>query len=117
MSRPAEVTSLDALRDWKAALANCHAEGREALVCVELAVRRAFDWLDERRHFWHHELRKREEEVTRAKSELWRRKNLPIIGHPDYTDQEKALRRAQARLEEAEDKLEKNRRWGIALRR
>lgn len=117
MSTSAEVASLDAVRDWKAALGAFRGTAQEALVGVELAVRRACDWLDERRHFWQHELRRREEAVTVAKSELWRRKNMPIVAHPDCTEQEKALRRALHRLEEAHEKLEKNRQWGIALRR
>ena len=117
MSTSAEVASLDALRDWKAALGAFRGSAQEALVGVELAVRRAFDWLDERRDFWQQELRRREEAVTVAKSELWRKKNLPIIAHPDTTEQEKALRRALARLEEAQEKLEKHRQWAIALRR
>jgi hypothetical protein len=117
MSQPAEVASLDAVRDWKTAIVSFRAMAQDALVAVELAIRRAFDWLDEQRNRWQQEIRIREEELTRAKSELWRKKNMPIIGHPDCVAEEKAVRRALARLEEAEQKLEKTRQWGIALRR
>ena len=53
-----------------------------------------------------------------AKAELTRRKMLPIIGkNPDTTEQEKALKRAQARLAEAEEKLAICRQWLPRLRR
>lgn len=117
MNQPAEVVSLDAVRDWKTALVSFRASAQDALLAVELAIRRAFDWLAEQRNRWQQEIRIREEELTRAKSELWRKKNMPIIGHPDTVAEEKAVRRAVARLEEAEQKLEKNRQWAIALAR
>jgi hypothetical protein len=117
MSQPAEVASLDAVRDWKTALVSFRTSAQDALVAVELAIRRAFDWLDNQRSRWRQEIRIREEDLTRAKSELWRKKNMPIIGQPDTVAEEKAVRRATARLEEAEHKLEKTRQWSITLRR
>jgi hypothetical protein len=118
MSEPADVRSIEAVRDWKAAMQSFQVSAREALLAIELAIRRAFDWLEEQRHFWQQEIRRREEAVTQAKAELTRRKMLPIIGkHPDCTEQEKALRKAQQRLAEAEDKLEQCRRWATPLRR
>ena len=117
MSQSARVTSIDALQDWKNALAVFQDHAKEAVVTLELEVRRMFDWLDDQRRFWQAEIRRREDEVVQAKSELWRRKNMPIIEHPDCVEQEKALRRAQARLDEAHHKLEKTRRWAPALKR
>ncbi len=117
MSQPAEVASLDAVRDWKTALVSFRDSAQDALLAIELAIRRAFDWLAEQRNRWQMEIRKREEELTRAKSELWRKKNMPIIGTPDSVAEEKAVRRATARLEEAEEKLKKTREWSIALGR
>jgi len=113
----ARVTSIDALADWKSALATFQDHAKDAVVAIDLEVRRKFDWLDDQRKFWQAEIRRREDELAQAKSELWRRKNMPIIEHPDCVEQEKALRRAQARLDEAHDKLEKTRRWLPALRR
>lgn len=117
MSQSARVTSIDALADWKSALAVFGDHAREAVVTIELEVRRMFDWLDDQRKFWQAEIRRREDEVAQAKSELWRRKNMPIIEHPDCVEQEKTFRRAQLRLDEAHDKLEKTRRWLPALKR
>jgi hypothetical protein len=117
MSQPAEVASLDAVRDWKTSLVSFRDGAQDALLGVELVIRRAFDWLTEQRHRWQNEIRVCEEALTRAKSELWRKKNMPIIGQPDCVVEEKAVRRAVARLEEAEQKLEKTRQWNIMLSR
>jgi len=114
----AHVVSIEALAAWKDSLGLFADEGRDALVAVEMEIRRAVDWLEEKTRLWHAEVRKSEDLVVQAKAELTRRKMLPIVGkHPDCTEQEKALRRAQARLEAAELKLETCRRWAPRLRK
>ena len=55
MQPPAHVTSLDLLRDFRAALATFRADAQDALTAVELDIRKATDWLAERRQFWQHE--------------------------------------------------------------
>src|SRR5205085_11470279 len=74
MQTPARVTSLDLLRDFRAALAGFRVEGQDALTAVELELRRASDWLAERRQFWQRQVRALQDEVTKAKSELSRRR-------------------------------------------
>jgi hypothetical protein len=118
MRPPARVTSLDLIRDFRAALALFKADGQDALTAVALDVRRAFDWLTERRQFWVRAVRECQDEVTHAKADLARKQVLhPGDRQPDCTQEIKALRKAQARLEHAEDKVEKCRRWEPALRR
>jgi multidrug resistance efflux pump len=113
----AHVASIEGLASWKDALGVFAAEGRDALVAVELEIRRTMDWLDSQLKLWQVEIRKAEELVHQARTELNRRKMLPIMGRPpDCTEQEKALRRAQARLAHAEEKLETCRRWVPRLR-
>lgn len=114
----AHVTSIEALAAWKDSLCVFAAEGRDALTAVEMEIRRAVDWVEDQIKLWHAEVRKSEEAVVQAKAELTRRKMLPIVGkHPDCTEQEKALRKAQARLAHAEEKLETCRRWLPRLRK
>jgi multidrug resistance efflux pump len=113
----AHVASIEGLSNWKDALGLFAAEGRDALVAVELEVQRGVDWLENQLKLWHAEIRKSEELLTQAKAELNRRKNLPIMGKaPDCTEQEKAVRRAQARLAHAEEKQQTCRRWLPRLR-
>jgi hypothetical protein len=112
MSHSARVASIDSLADFRAKLCEFGKDGKDTLCSVDLAIRRAFDWLEERVKYWKFEIKKRQEEVVRAKIELTARKNMCKEGRgPGTTDQEKALRRAQARLQEAEDKLASCKRW------
>ena len=118
MLTPARVTSLDMLRDFRAALAGFRIEGQDALTAVELDLRRAGDWLAERRQFWQRQVRALQDELTQAKAELSRRQMvLPGERPPDCTQQIKALRKAQQMLEHAEGQVERCRRWEPALRR
>ena len=108
----ADVRSIDAVRDWHAALANYADSLSEALAGVEMEIRRAFDWLDEQQALWKQAARDCEEEVVQAKAELSQRKFKTWDGRePDCTVQERALRRAKARLEHAEDQVERVRQW------
>ena len=108
----ADVRSIDAVRDWHAALANYADSLAEALAGVELELRRGDEWLDEQQALWKQAVRDCEEEVVRAKAELSQRKFKTWDGRdPDCTVQERALRRAKARLEHAEEQVEKVRQW------
>jgi hypothetical protein len=118
MSPSARVTEIDALRAWKAALCVFTDAAEEALVAADMDIRRAADWLEDRRKFWEDELRRREDGVVHAKAELTRKKMMPVLGKsPDTTDEEKRLRKAVARLEEAEMKVKKTRKWAPIYQR
>ena len=112
MADAADVRSIDAVREWHAALAEYGDGLSEALAGVELEIRRAYDWLEEQLNRWQRSIRDRQEEVTRAKAELSQRKFKGWDGRdPDCTVQEKALRLAKARLEHAEEQVAKCRSW------
>ncbi len=118
MHPPARVTSLDLLRDFHAALATFKADGQDALTAVAIDIRRAFDWLAERKQFWTRAVRDCQDEVTEAKAALFRKQVLhPGDRQPDCTQEIKALKKAQARLAHAEEQVERCRRWEPALRR
>jgi hypothetical protein len=108
----ADVRSIEAVRDWHAALTNYADSLAESLAGIELEIRRAYDWLDEQLASWRRAVRDCEEEVVRAKAELSQRKFKTWDDRePDCTVQEKALRLARARLQHAEDQVEKVRHW------
>ena len=109
---PADVRSIDALRDWHASLSVYGAGLSDALAGVELEIRRAFDWLGEQLSRWQHAVRECEEEVVQAKAELSARKFPDWSGRePDCTVQEKALRKAKAKKEHAEEQVVLVRKW------
>jgi hypothetical protein len=112
MADGADVRSIDAVRDWHAALTAYGANLSEALAGVELEIRRSYDWLHDQLAAWRRVVRDCEEEVVRAKAELAARKFPDWSGRePDTTVQEKALRAAKARLEHAEGQVERVRSW------
>jgi hypothetical protein len=118
MNAGAGVTSLAALHDWYAALAEFRTEAQDALTALSLSLQRAEAWLNEQQQFWQRQIRACEEEVTQAQTELRTRQIPNSFGDTvDCTVQEKNLRRAKARLQEAEDRLAAVRRWMLRLPR
>jgi hypothetical protein len=118
MADAAEVRSIDAVREWHAALATYGESLSEALAGVELEIRRAYDWINEQGALWKRAVRDCEEDVVRAKAELAQRKFPTWDGRePDCTVQERNLRLAKARLEHAEDQVVKCREWAARLPR
>jgi hypothetical protein len=92
---------------------------REALCAIDMECRRVLDWLaHDQPRFWRDAARNAQEELTHAKSELFRRRLAGINGEmPDLTEYKLAVRHAQRRLEEAEDRFEKCRRWSQLVQR
>lgn len=118
MSESARVTAIGALAEFKAAFAAFKDDGMDALLAADMEARRATEWLDQQTKQWKREVRDCEDDLAAAKNELARKKMIHYFDKPpDTTEEEKAVRRAQRRLEEAEDKVEACRRWGPALQR
>jgi hypothetical protein len=112
MSEAAKVTAIDAIQDFRAALVEFGEDATDALCSAEAEIRRMGDWTEDQLKNWQVEVRAGEEQVFQAKTELTRRKMMQFGDRPvDTTDQELALRRAKARLEHAEDQVEKTREW------
>ncbi len=109
---PAHVTATEALIDFRALLCTFGEQAKDALGMIEHEIRRTLSFLDEQMRMWHGQLRQAEEEIIQARIELNQRRNQRIGDRkPDTTYQEKVLRRAQAKLEYAEQKLTTTRRW------
>lgn len=108
----ADVRSLQALRDWFAALSLFHKEAREALASVGVEVQRAPDWVEQKGREWQAKARRAEESLFRAKMELAQRQHPDFSGRiPDTTVQEKAVRRAEAELEFCQEQIRVCQRW------
>jgi len=87
-------------------------KAKNAIGSNQIEIRRGQDWLESQLQFWKGEIRRAEEAVFVAKNELARRKMMRISDRPpDTTDQEKALRKAKARLEHAEEKRDNTKAW------
>src|SRR5258708_39755380 len=100
MEGSADVHSIEALRDWHAALCVFRAEAMEALASVALEIQRADAWLDDQLRYWQREVRDCEEGVVRAKTELANRRFPDYSGRiPDCSVQEENLWKAESRLD------------------
>jgi hypothetical protein len=113
MSSQASVHSIDALKDLRTALALYGDDTLGALGAVEAEVRRTLRWLqDERPYFWQEQIKRRREQVSLARSDLFRRQ---LQKRPDYTppmsEQKENLRKAEASLQDAEKRLAMVRKW------
>src|SRR5258706_13607436 len=108
----AQVHALQRLAEFKAALQTFAAKAKDAMSGNAMAIRRSSDWLEEQLALWKAEIRKAEEAVILARNELSRKKMMRISDRPpDTTEQEKVLRKAQARLAYAEEKRDNTKRW------
>jgi hypothetical protein len=120
MTIQANITSVQVLDDFKAALVVFVEEAGLALNESESEVRRVLDWLgrDCQAH-WTKVIRKKQEEVAVCKSALFRKQITPSPNdqRASVVDEKKALAKATAELEDAERRLKAAKRWAIEMER
>lgn len=109
----ANVRSVDAIRDFKNALIAFAEEARIALDSTEMDIRQTRNWLErDQMAFWKAQVKRSHEMISEARTELHRRRlsqtNSDAISD---TDQKEALRLAHRRLEAAEEKVERIKKW------
>lgn len=113
MAESAEVLSIEVLRDLRNALLRFGEDAELALQDVDFEIRRTLEWLsNEQRLYWQSEIKRWEKNLSTARTEL-HRKRLANFGdrRPDTTLEERAVRRAEERLETSHKKLERVKRW------
>jgi hypothetical protein len=113
MNGQAEVHSIEALKDFRVALALYEEDTLSAMGAVEAEVRRTVQWLSQDRpYYWQEQIKRRHEQVATAKAEVFRRK---LQKKPDYSpsmsEPMEILRRAEASLQDAEKRLALVRKW------
>jgi len=113
MSTQANVQSIEALRDFRAALVAFADEALGALGAVDMEIRRTQQWLQhDQRMFWQGEIKRRREQVSMARSELARRKLGKMYGHgTSHSEQKEILDRAEGRMKEAEARAAMVKKW------
>lgn len=120
MTRYARVDSFDSIQAFKTALVKFAESSSVALSDAESEVTRTLNWLEnEQTAHWQSQIRKRQQIVERCKEALRQKKLFPdAFGRPQSTfDEEKALRLANARFQEAEQKLAATRKYVGVMRR
>jgi multidrug resistance efflux pump len=108
----AKVHAVDRLADFEAAVRTFADKAKSAMSANQMEIRRTYDWLESQLNVWKAEIRRAEDAVIQAKTELARRRIIKFNDRPpDTTEQEKTLRKAQARLAHAEEKRDNTKRW------
>ena len=119
MSR-AHVDSIDALKTFRVALIKFAEEANVALATAESELQRTIGWLErDQLSFWQMQIRKRQELLGRAQEALRMKKLFPDASgrFPTPIEEEKAVRKWKAALEEAQTKLANCKKYGRLLQR
>jgi hypothetical protein len=113
----ANVTSIDAPRQFRAALVRFIAEVEAALVTLNLEGHRPTEWIEgDRPRYWRQEARKASDAVGEARVALERCQVRISNEDTKYCyDERKALEKAKRRLQAAEEKVQAVRRWRVEL--
>ena len=117
MSSQADVRSIEALKEFRAALALYSEEATGALGAVKMEARRTTQWLlHDRKTYWQDQIKRRRELVAMAQAEVFRRKLAKTADYtPAFSEQKEILRQAEAGLREAEMKVALIKKWEPAL--
>ena len=102
------VQSIEVLTGFRVALCGFADKAASALNDADAAIQRTLNWLQTEQHsYWEGQIRRRTEEVARARQAVLIKKLCRIVdGSPGSAiEEEKALRLAIQRLEEAQQKL------------
>jgi len=112
-----KVQSIESLKLLRAALVRFGETAQTVLSDADGELQRVLNWIEtEAVSRWQTEIHKRQDVLTKAKDALRAKKLFHADGFkPSVVDEEKAVRLATLRLEEAERKLDAVRRYAIVL--
>lgn len=115
MEGTARISSVEALSEFRVALIKFKSEAAAALLGTESELQRTIMWLrHDQSAYWQRQIRHRQELLTRAKSDMFRKQVAQDAEIRVSVDQKKAVEKAKRDLEHAEEKVRTVRRW-IAL--
>jgi hypothetical protein len=120
MSNTARVDSIDTLKIFRVALIKFGEEANVALASAESEMLRMIGWLErDQASFWQFQIRKRQEGLERAQEALRMKKLFPDASgrFPTPVEEEKAVRKWKAALEEAQEKLANCKKYSRVLQR
>jgi hypothetical protein len=109
----ANVRSVDAIKDFKVALVTFSEEARTALSGVDMEIRHVRNWLErDQLAYWKAQIKRCNEMVQQARTDLHRRQISQSNSEAKSdAEQKEALRLAQRKLREAEEMVERIKRW------
>ncbi|HEX8322327.1 MAG TPA: hypothetical protein VF595_00315 [Tepidisphaeraceae bacterium] len=120
MADGAKVQDIDAIRSFRAAMVKFIESSNAALGDAEAEITRRLSWCEgEQSTFWQGQIRKLTDIISQLKEAIRMKKLFKDSSGRTQSafDEEKKLRAAQARMEQAEQKLANCRRWAKQLQR
>ncbi|MAJ46570.1 MAG: hypothetical protein CBC35_04605 [Planctomycetes bacterium TMED75] len=116
----ARVLDLKAIEHFKGVLVGFGETLKATIMEADSEIGRAINWLEtDRIQHWRNQIRKRQELINIARSELYRKQmqGSEKDGRPSVVDEKKKLQQAQRALEVAQRKLETCKKWRNRLER
>ena len=113
MSEGARIDSPEVIREVRVYWIKFDDTIRQSVSGIKSDIQRTIQWLQhEQSSYWKSEFRKAEEAVRQARSDYtMARHGSESMRKNSYVDEQKRLRKAEARKEECEKKMEVTRRW------
>ena len=113
----ANVTSIEALRRFKAALVEFEADVVDAITMLELEAQRPVDWIEtDRTLYWPREVQKAGDVLNEARLALDRCMiRITDDDNRSCYDEKKAFQKAKRRLETCEVKVRAVRQWKVRI--
>jgi hypothetical protein len=113
MSESARVSSIEALKQAKAAMLEFADAVTTALASVDADINRTGFWLTQNRPaHWKRQVRLREEAINAIKTDIMRKRIIAAPEPASVVEEEKRLDRAKVMLGHAQARYEAVRRWG-----
>lgn len=118
MNQAAKVTSIDAVRALRTALVKFEGDARDAVICLELEIRRAVEWIEvDRRRYWPSQVKKASEALAQARNALERcQLKYGSEEAPSCYEQKKNYELAKRRLRHCEEQVRKVKQWTQVFR-
>ena len=118
MADKAQVRSIPAIREFKAALTLFRDDSAAAIDMMLMELHRAIDWIEhDRPAYWQNETRKAFELVAATRTALNTCLMRTVAGHRSSCIEEKqAHAAAKRRLQHCQEQIERVRRWTIKIR-
>ena len=108
MNAPANVNSVEAVRDFRGNLQRFGEQATDCLDSLHAQVHRMIDWLEhDRPAYWQQQVRRSFDRVAEARQSRQRCQMQSVGDHrPSCTEEKQILARTKARLEYSQRKLE-----------
>jgi exonuclease VII large subunit len=111
----ANVRSLDSVQRFRPKVAQFEDDLASALTSLRVEISRTLQWIDhDCPSYWQNQVRQGFDRVAEARTQLTRKSMMTVAGHrSECIDEKKALAKAKANLELAQQKIQACRQWSI----